>query len=103
MDCLDQFLLKSLIDGIAQITDIYIHDIRSGVEIISPDVLQNAAAGEDLVLILQTELEKFQFFRAQFKFRAVTLDTAAVHIHREIAGLEDSHPVDARSAQQGAD
>src|SRR5260370_39182129 len=76
--CVDQRLIRAMIDLPAQAHYVDIYDVGKGIEVLVPNVLGNLTAAEDLTLVKHQQLEQGIFLRGEFD-EAIAASRRVVH------------------------
>ena len=80
----DQPLRMAAIDGTAQPAHVHVDQVRLGVEMQIPDLLEHHRARDHLTGMLQQQLQQLEFFGSQFEFAIGTVGTPGETIEFEI-------------------
>ncbi len=96
---MNQFDGKSFVNGLAQIPDIHIDNVGAGVEVVTPHLLGQALARQQLIFIAQKIFEQREFAGRERNVFVAAFHRAFEHVHRQLAGLQNRHALDPAAAQ----
>src|SRR2546423_15708096 len=87
-DRVDQLGLASSVNLVAEIVDVYINDIREGVEIQTPDVFRDHGPREDATGVAHHVFKQRIFFGCQLDMLSAARDFTGGRVQHEILDLE---------------
>src|ERR1041384_467167 len=85
----DELLRESLVHGLPEVAHVDVDNVGAGVELVSPHLLDEPLAGENLVLVSEQKFEERKFLVAQRNPLSGALDGPLHHVHREVCRLQN--------------
>src|ERR1700754_1184076 len=86
--CLNKLMVEVLVDLVPDIADIYVYDIRVGIEIYIPYIDGQISPGNDPVLIAQQVSQQLKLLGSKPDLQTGAMDLFIVEVHFEVGSPE---------------
>src|ERR1700754_727034 len=87
--CLNKLMVEVLVDLVPDIADVYVYDIRVGIEIYIPYIDGQVSPGNDPVFIAQQVFQQLKLLGGKPDLQTGAMDLFIVEVHFEVGSPED--------------